>query len=110
MQVEEEIRIEKLGKSCLTSKDRKYLRDKGIRFSKNIVIQCHQKRKSQLRKSVNGAESKFVYRYHNIYKNLIRDIKIHFREKFDTFKSDLKQEFKDEIDLNFNYPLGEAMF
>jgi len=36
--MDEEIRIEKLGKSCLTSKDRKYLRDKGARFSKNIII------------------------------------------------------------------------
>jgi len=57
-----------------------------------------------------GKDSKFVYRYHNIYKNLIRDIKIFFREKFDAFKADLKSRFRDEADINFNYPLGEAMF
>ncbi len=61
-------------------------------------------------KKTSTSQSKFVYRYHNIYKNLIRDVKIYFREKFDAAKADLKQRYRDELDLNFNYPLAEAMF
>jgi len=50
-----------------------------------------------------------VYRYHNIYKNLIRDIKIHFRERFDLFKEELRREYLAQHQLNYNFPLSEAM-
>ena len=103
----EECRLEKLGSQGKNTISQKDLLKLAPRFSKNIVIsskpqskkpQCEKKRKREHK-----------YRYYNIYKNLMRDIKAYFKEKLNAMIEKQQCEIRSQQRVKKNFYLSKVM-
>jgi len=63
-----------------------------------------------VRKKFPNKPSNFKYRYHNIYKNYLRDVKVFFKENYDAYKLAKRNEIFQRTGINLNYQMAEALF
>ena len=86
--------IERLGNGKSETHPYFFLRYMANRLKQNMIIAIQQKRvKRYDRKAYRTVSNSFKYRPHNIYKNLIREVKIFLKESFDEYKQSRFEQF-----------------
>jgi hypothetical protein len=100
--VEDESRLEKLGSKCQTTLSHANLVKIAQYFSKNLEISCAEVAK--------GSKSNHKYRYYNVYKNLLRDMKIYFKQRFVDLVKQTQKELEEKLNIRFAYSLNKSCF
>lgn len=62
------------------------------------------------RENDNNIKSYHKYRYYNIYKNMLRDLKIHFKQKFDSLAEQFMQQTEKAHCFKYSFKVKKSTF